>query len=286
MSRDARQRPAEHGEPLLDAAAVRRLRRRILTWYGRHGRDLPWRHTADPYAILVSEVMLQQTQVPRVVPKYAAFLDRYPDLESLAAAPLADVLALWSGLGYNNRAVRLRACAQAVAAAAPPGERAELPRDVGALETLPGLGPYTARAVLVFAHNADLAAVDANVRRVLIHELGLPPDIGPVSLQAVAERVLPRGRARDWHNALMDYGAAVLTGRATGIAPLTSQGPFPGSRRWYRSQLLKLLLAQGPQDAADLPRSLGLSRQEASVIVAALARDGLVQQHGDTVRLL
>jgi A/G-specific adenine glycosylase len=271
---------------LLDAADVRRLRRRILTWYQRHGRDLPWRHTADPYAILVSEVMSQQTQVPRVVPKYAAFLEHYPDLESLSAATLADVLALWSGLGYNNRAVRLRACAQVVAAAAPPGEPAELPREVGALETLPGVGPYTARAVLVFAHNTDLAAVDGNVRRVLIHELGLPTDLGQASLQQVAERVLPRGRARDWHNALMDYGAAVLTGRATGIAPLTSQGPFLGSRRWYRSQLLKLLLAQGPQAATDLPRSLGLSRREASVIVAALARDGLVEEHDDTVRLL
>jgi len=286
MSRDASQPSAKHGEPLLEDAALRRLRRRILTWYGRHGRDLPWRHTADPYAILVSEVMLQQTQVPRVIPKYAAFLHRYPDLESLASAPLAEVLALWSGLGYNNRAVRLRACAQVVAAAAPPGERAELPRDVRALETLPGLGPYTARAVLAFAHNTDLAAVDANVRRVLIHELRLPPDIGPASLQEVAERALPRGRARDWHNALMDYGAAVLTGRATGIAPLTSQGPFRGSRRWYRSQLLRLLLAQGPQAAADLPRNLELSQQEVSVIVAAMARDGLVQRHGDTVRLL
>ena len=147
MSGDARQRPSEHGEPLVDAATVRRLRRRILTWYQRHGRDLPWRHTSDPYAILISEVMLQQTQVRRVIPKYATFLDRYPDLESLASAPLTDVLALWSGLGYNNRAVRLRACAQAIAATAPPGQPAQLPRDVHALELLPGLGPYTARAV-------------------------------------------------------------------------------------------------------------------------------------------
>jgi A/G-specific adenine glycosylase len=286
MSRDARQRSAKHGEPLLDDAAVRRLRRRILTWYRHHGRDLPWRHTADRYAILVSEVMLQQTQVPRVIPKYTAFLHRYPDLESLASAPLAGVLALWSGLGYNNRAVRLRACAQAVAAATPLGERAELPRDVRALETLPGLGPYTARAVLVFAHDTDLAAVDANVRRVLIRELGLPPDIGLASLQEVAERVLPRGQARDWHNALMDYGAAVLTARSTGIAPLTRQGPFLGSRRWYRSQLLKLLLEKGSQRAAGLPRSLGLSHQEVTAIVAALAHDGLLEQRGDTVRLL
>jgi A/G-specific adenine glycosylase len=269
----------------LDAAAVRRLRRRVLTWYGRHARDLPWRHTADPYAILVSEVMLQQTQVPRVVPKFAAFLDRFPNLECLAAAPLADVLTLWSGLGYNNRAVRLRACAQAVVTAAPQGKPAELPRSVGALETLPGVGPYTARALRVFAHNVDLAAVDSNVRRVLIHELGLPHDLSQLSLQRVAERVLPRGQARDWHNALMDYGAAVLTGRATGITPPTSQGPFPGSRRWYRSRLLKLLLAHGPQAAVDLPRALGLGRQDASAVVAALAHDGLVEQRDDTVRL-
>ncbi len=200
-------------------ARLTALQKQLLDWYAVNRRDLPWRRTTDPYAILVSEVMLQQTQVSRVVARYPAFLERFPTLESLAAAPLADVLSAWLGLGYNNRALRLKRCAEA----APNGR---LPDDLAGLRALPGVGPYTARAVLIFARNADLAAVDANVRRVLTHELDLPHDLGPGALQAVADAVLPQGRSRDWHNALMDYGSLVLTSQATGIAPLTRQTPF------------------------------------------------------------
>ncbi len=204
-------------------------RRSTLPWYAANRRDLPWRRTTDPYAVLVSEVMLQQTQVPRVVPRYAAFLDAFPTLETLAGSPLADVLRLWRGLGYNNRAVRLRRCAQALARGRrrPPRGAADT---LDGLVALPGIGPYTARAVLVFARNADLAAVDANVRRVLTHELDLPRDLSPAALQSVADALLPRGRSRDWHNALMDYGSLVLTARATGIAPRTRQGALRRAR--------------------------------------------------------
>ena len=186
---------------------IRALQARLLGWYAENRRDLPWRRTTDPYAVLVSEIMLQQTQVPRVVPRFADWLEAWPDLESLAEAPLAGVLRRWQGLGYNNRARRLQACAQAAVAAAPGGRRAELPRSPEGLRALPGIGPYTARAVLVFAHNDDLAAVDANVRRVLTHELRLPEDLSGKHLQAVADAALPHGRSRDWHNALMDYGS-------------------------------------------------------------------------------
>ena len=213
-------RPTSHDPPLIDPATVAELQTRLLGWYAVNARDLPWRRTTDPYAVLVSEVMLQQTQVPRVIPKYAAFLAAYPRLEDLAEAPLDDVLRLWKGLGYNARARRLRDCAAAaVSATAAAGGRAELPRSFEALRELPGIGPYTARAVLAFAHNDDVAAVDANVRRVLTHELSLPANLGDRELQKVAEAVLPHGRGRDWHNALMDYGALVLTARATGLAP-------------------------------------------------------------------
>ena len=155
------------------------LQQRLLSWYADNRRDLPWRRTTDPYAVLVSEIMLQQTQVPRVAPRFVEWLEAWPTLESLAAAPLADVLQRWQGLGYNNRARRLQECAAAAVAAAPDGRRArpQLPRTLDGLRALPGIGPYTARAVLVFAHNDDLAAVDANVRRVLTHELGLPGDL-------------------------------------------------------------------------------------------------------------
>jgi len=255
--------------------AVADLQRRLLDWYAANGRDLPWRHTRDPYAILVSEVMLQQTQVARVVPRYLDWLARFPSLEALAAAPLAEVLRRWQGLGYNTRARRLRDCALAVVAQAA-GAPARLPRALADLERLPGVGPYTARAVLVFAHNEDLAAVDANVRRVLTWELGLPPDLDRRALQAVAEAVLPRGRSRDWHNALMDYGALVLTGRRTGLGPARRQPPFRGSRRELRARLIRLLLAHGPSPVADLAPRLGAAPERVAAALAGLAADGLV----------
>ncbi len=264
--------------PLPSPARARALRTRLLTWYADNRRDLPWRHTTDPYAILVSEIMLQQTQVPRVVPRFVEWLAVWPDLESLAAAPLADVLRRWQGLGYNNRARRLQECAAAAVAAALPGGRAELPRTPDGLRALPGIGPYTARAVLIFAHNDDLAAVDANVRRVLTHELALPEDLGERELQAVADAVLPRGRSRDWHNALMDYGSLVLTARGTGIASRRRQGTFEGSRRQKRARLLRRLLHEGPQRLEDLARSLRLPPDEAAELVALLRRDGLVTE--------
>ena len=274
-----------HHQRDLDRASVAELRGRILGWYADNGRDLPWRRTTDPYAVLVSEVMLQQTQVSRVVPRFAEWLDAWPDLETLAAAPLADVLRRWQGLGYNNRARRLRDCAAATVAARGAARRATLPRSLGDLLTLPGIGPYTARAVLIFAHNDDLAAVDANVRRVLTHELDLPADLGDRELQSIAETVLPRGRSRDWHNGLMDYGALVLTARATGIPPRARQGTFEGSQRWYRSRLLRLLLDRGPQRLDELAAALDVTADVAAQLTDLLRRDGLVRRDGDAVRV-
>ena len=256
------------------AARLAALQERLLDWYAANGRDLPWRRTTDPYAILVSEVMLQQTQVPRVVVRYPLFLARFPTLASLAQAALADVLAAWLGLGYNNRALRLKRCAEALPGGA-------LPAELDALRALPGVGPYTARAVLVFANNADLAAVDANVRRVLTSELGLPHDLSPAALQEVADAALPRGRSRDWHNALMDYGSLVLTARGTGIAPRTRQTPFAGSPRQRRARLLRALVERGPLSRDEVAATLGLSPAECDEAITSLVRDGLVSA-GDT----
>ena len=255
--------------------ATTALQQRLLVWYADNGRDLPWRHTTDPYSILVSEVMLQQTQVSRVAGRYETFLGRFPTLISLAQAPLADVLRLWLGLGYNNRAVRLKRCAELA------GER--LPTSVDELERLPGLGPYTARALLVFAHNAHLAAVDANVRRVLIHELDLPPNLSPRDLQSVADNVLPAGRSRDWHNALMDYGALVLTSRATGLAPLSRQTPFEGSRRQLRARLLRCVVERDGAGMNELTTLLAIDRATVSGLVDDLVRDGLLSTEGSRV---
>ena len=262
--------------PHLAPARLTVLQERLLGWYAANRRDLPWRHTSDPYAILVSEIMLQQTQVPRVAMRYPEFLARFPTLASLAQASLAEVLAAWLGLGYNNRALRLKRCAEAL-----PGGR--LPDDLDALRALPGIGPYTARAVLVFAHNADLAAVDANVRRVLTSELDLPRDLTSAALQAVADQALPHGRSRDWHSALMDYGSLVLTSRSTGIAPRTRQTPFAGSARQRRARLLRALVQRGPLTRAKAAATLGLSAAACDAVVASLVHDGLATVDGGTV---
>jgi A/G-specific adenine glycosylase len=185
----------------------------LLAWYGRVGRDLPWRRTRDPYAILVSEIMLQQTQVDRVIPKYGQFLEAFPTLEALASAPLADVIRVWAGLGYNRRAVRLHAIARAAV------ERlgGRLPASAEELRDLEGLGTYTANAVACFSGEAQIGVVDTNVRRVLgrvfADETGLEPTPGP-ALQRFADSILPEGRAYAWNQALMDLGATVCTARA------------------------------------------------------------------------
>lgn len=276
----------------LDAKAVASFTARVLAWYAANGRDIPWRRTRDPYAILVSELMLQQTQVSRVVGRYGAFLDRFPTLEDLASAPLGDVLRAWQGLGYNTRAKRLRECAVAVVQSRADRSRgsgessfrgATLPATVAELQRLPGVGPYTARAVMIFAHNADVAAVDANVRRVLTHEFELPPDLAARDLQGIADELLPIGRSRDWHNALMDYGALVLTARATGIATASRQAPFVGSRRWCRARVLRMLLEEGPRDVAAIRTALETDPACVDEAVAGLESDGLVRRDGAMV---
>lgn len=272
--------------PLLASRqSIVELQRRLLMWYAQNGRDLPWRHTHDPYAILVSEVMLQQTQVSRVTPQFPRWIEAWPDLESLAAAPLSAVLRRWQGLGYNTRARRLWECAQATVASTPRGRPAALPLTVDSLRALPGIGPYTARAVLIFAHNRDFAAVDANVRRVLTHELELPTNLGAAALQAVADAVLPCGRSRDWHSALMDYGSLVLTARSTGITPRTRQSAFEGSRRQRRALVLRRLLNEGPQSVGALAIALDMPHSDVADVVARLSRDGLIVESGGLVRV-
>jgi len=196
-----------------DRRTATRFQRRLLAWYRRHGRDLPWRRTREPYRVLVSEIMLQQTQVERVLPKYHQFLDRYPTMEALAAARVADVRRLWYPLGYNIRPVRLHAIAREAVARYGGG----LPDRADTLRRLPGVGRYTAGAILAFAHGRDVAVLDTNVRRVLGRVF-----VGPRRLRRLrgekvwwnlAEALVPRGRGYDFNQALMDFGATWCTPR-------------------------------------------------------------------------
>ena len=223
----------------------------LLAWFDVHGRDLPWRRTSDPYAILVSEVMLQQTQVDRVIPRYLAWLERWPTVRSLAAASPADTIREWQGLGYNRRAVNLHRAAQVVALEGWPDD----------LTTLPGVGPYTAAAVRCFAFGDDVLPVDVNVQRV--------------------RRRTNQDFSAEAAQALMDLGATICLARiprcdvcplarecpsrGTREEPARKQGPFEGSFRQRRAAALRLV--------ADEPRELGALDGEA---VRSLERDGLV----------
>jgi A/G-specific adenine glycosylase len=182
----------------------------VLRWYADHGRDLPWRRTRDPYAVLVSELMLQQTQVARVVGRWERWLERFPSPVALAAAPVGDALRAWSGLGYNRRAVALHGACGVVAVRGWPED----------LTSLPGVGPYTAAAVGAFAFGRPVAAVDTNVRRVIERHDGTRRP--PVALAARAAELLDRERPADWNHAMMDLGATVCTARAPrcGACPL------------------------------------------------------------------
>ena len=236
---------------------------RLLAWYEGERRDLPWRRTSDPYAILVSEVMLQQTQVARVVPRYEAWLARWPTVQSVAAAALEDVLREWVGLGYNRRAVRLWEAAGMVARDGWP-ER---------LEDLPGVGPYTAAAVGSFAFGRQEVAVDTNVRRVFAR-LG-----GPLEP--------PPGRAAAFNQATMELGATVCTARAPRCeaCPLREccggpreaaparrpSSPFEGSNRWVRGRVVAALAA-----GEGVPRDVAAERLEPAL--RGLLRDGLIRR--------
>ena len=189
--------------------AVAEVQAALLSWFDATGRRLPWRETGDGYAILVSEVMLQQTQVDRVIPVYHAFLRRFPTFESLADAPAGEVIRAWAGMGYNRRALNLQRAAQAVV------ERhgGALPTDPKALRSLPGVGEYTANALACFAQGRQVAVVDTNVRRVLGRVFHWPSTPLDREVAETAERVLPEGKAWAWNQALMDLGATVCTSR-------------------------------------------------------------------------
>jgi A/G-specific adenine glycosylase len=192
----------------------RRFRQRLLTWYGRHGRDLPWRQTNDPYHILVSEIMLQQTQVDRVLPKYHEWLDRFPSFHALAAADETHVTETWRPLGYNIRPRRL----QAIAREAVSRYDGKLPDDEETLLSFKGIGPYTAGAIRSFAFRQRAAILDTNVARVLFRVFvgaGDPKSHAmKTHLWSVSDALVPRSRVFDFNQALMDFGAMLCTARS------------------------------------------------------------------------
>jgi A/G-specific adenine glycosylase len=217
---------------------IMKFQRKVFTFYQKQKRKLPWRTTHDPYKILVSEMMLQQTQVSRVITYYTSWVQQWPTVQRLANASRHEVLQCWMGLGYNTRAIRLRKAAHIIAK----DFQGDVLQAMKHHEQIPGVGRYTSQAVLIFATNADLVTVDTNIRRIFIHEFGLPETVSEKTVWELAQRCLPKGRSRDWHNALMDYGALHLTAQKTGVKPKTRQSRFEGSDRQIRAKILRRLL--------------------------------------------
>lgn len=274
----------------------------LLGWARVRLRDLPWRRTRDPWCVLVSEVMSQQTGIDRVVPKYLAFIERFPTPAACAAAPLGDALALWSGLGYPRRCRNLHDAARMIV----DRHNGRVPLDLDSLLALPGVGAYTARAVLSFAGAHDVGVVDTNVARVLSRLLDSP--LGARDAQRIADALVPAGRSWEWNQALMDLGSTVCRARRADCdacpverwcawddgpdpAPasaLTSkpQPRFEGSDRQARGRLMRRL-AEGAVRRRDVARVMGLSADldRAERLLAALVAERLVVADGGICRL-
>jgi len=265
------------------------VRPALLSWGESQRRDLPWRRTRDPWAILVSELMLQQTQVPRVIPKYAAFLDEFPTPAVCAAAPRAAVVRAWAGLGYNRRAVSLHRAAIAI------GD-GPFPNTLAALLALPGVGAYTARAVLTFAFEADVGVLEVNTSRVVARLTGA------AATQAAADDLVPAGQGWAWNQAMIDLGATVCLRRdprcgecpvrrwcrapGADAPPPTQQSRFEGSDRQGRGRLVDALRS-GPVAWADIAGVMGWPDDErrARRVAETLIVDGLVDAGDGGLRL-
>lgn len=273
----------------------------VLSWGIPRLRDLPWRRTRDPWAVLVSEVMLQQTQVARVIPRWQAFLDRYPTPGACAAAPLGDVLREWHGLGYPRRARNLHTTATRVA------ELGGFPRDLVGLLALSGVGPYTARAVLAFAFELDAAVVDTNIARVYARVVG--ERLTPKRVQTMADGACPSDDAWVWNQCLMDLGAVLCrpskpgcgacpvharcawrgsderTDPAVGSSGVSGrQARFEGSDRQARGRLMKAL-SVGPVDRPDVTGIMQRDESTAARLLAALIGEGLCEERAGAVAL-
>jgi len=266
----------------------------VLGWYAKNKRDLPWRKTTDIYRILVSEIMLQQTQVDRVLPKYTAFLKQFPTAKALAQASPGSVITAWAGLGYNRRAVSLQRAAQMLSK--------QIPDD---LTELPGVGPYTANAVRCFALQQDVPVVDTNIRRIF-SRLFFAGKGTAEEIDAVVAKAVPAGKGVAWNNALMDFGSMVCTASSPKCSecPLQKQcsafkagtqesyfriappqSRFEGSRRQYRGKVLKLLREQKCASLASLATQLKKPAAWTKKLLAELQQEQLVEIRNGNVSL-
>lgn len=269
----------------LDASTVETFKEKVYRHYREKGRTFPWRDTHNPYHILISEVMLQQTQTARVVQRYSSFIDRFPDFAALATAPAHNVLAEWQGLGYNRRAMALLATARSVVSR----HGGRLPREPGHLLALPGIGPYTASAIRAFAFDEPDVLIETNIRTVFIHEFFDSIErVDDSAIAPIVDATLDRSCPRTWYYALMDYGAMLKKTGANAAQQSTRyrrQGAFEGSTRQARSIILRALVTGGAAGRPELALRTPDWSERYEHALRALCREGLVVPDGGLLRI-
>jgi A/G-specific adenine glycosylase len=262
----------------LTPTRVRAFQKRIYAYYDTHGRDLPWRKTRDPYRIIVSEIMLQQTQVDRVIDKYQVFISTYPDFPALAKGRLKKLLSVWQGLGYNRRALAFRKLAIRIM----DDYSGKLPSDPDILIGLPGIGKYTVGAVMAFAFNKPVVFMDTNIRRVFIHEFFQDRrNIHDEEIFPFVERTLDVRNPRKWFNALMDYGAMLKKEQGNPnkrSAHYTRQSPFENSNRQVRGRILKVLLNEPPLSASQIVIKTGMDAERVKKNLDQMEKEGFIKK--------
>jgi A/G-specific adenine glycosylase len=257
----------------------------VLSYYEQHGRDMAWRNTTDPYLILVSEIMLQQTQVERVTTKFPEFIRAFPDFTALATAPLGKVLAVWQGMGYNRRVIALQKCAIRVMHE----YYGILPDDVDILATFPGIGRATASSIVAFSFNKPVIFIETNIRRVFIHFFFTDTDtVSDTDILPLVEQTLYRNNPRVWYWALMDLGSAL---KKTVVNPnrrsvhYTRQSPFEGSDRKIRGSIIRMLLAEPGISEKKFFDLRNDNQARINKILSALESEGFIVRYQDRVFL-
>lgn len=264
---------------------ITRFQKMVYTYYREYGRIFPWRETTNPYRILVSEAMLQQTQTDRVVQKYHQFVTTFPDFYSLAHAPLQKILEVWHGLGYNRRAVNLKRTAEIVVTQ----YHGVLPSDFEVLQTFPGIGKATAGAITAFAFNEPTVFIETNIRTVYIHFFFQGrTNIKDKEILPLVEKTLDYKNPREWYYALMDYGV-MLKRRYKNINKKSfhyhKQTPFQGSNRQMRGKILKVLIEK-PYTECELVQALQVDPERVEKNLKQLEKEGFIKREGDTVLIV
>jgi A/G-specific adenine glycosylase len=256
---------------------IRQFRREVYAYYRRNKRSLPWRTTRDPYGILVSEVMLQQTQVSRVVRKYREFLRAFPDVTILARAQLADILKLWQGLGYNRRALLLKNAAYQIVK----DFHGAVPSDVESLQKLPGIGYATACAIRAFAFNKPAVFIETNIRSVFIHHFfSSKENVQDAQIVPLVVLALDQKNPRRWYSALMDYGVflkAAVPNPGRKSSHYYRQSRFHGSRRQLRGRIIKMVIEGGRIHTDSLSDRLEEKSIRVGECLVQLSREGLIR---------